>query len=83
VASRRSDDDGCLGCLGFPLFAWALISHLYVVPAVSDATGIKAGPALFLVVFLVTAMLVFGGMLLLLALTKSLVSWLVDAFRNN
>jgi hypothetical protein len=82
VARRRSDDDGCLGCLGFPLFAWALFAHLTVVPAVSDATGIKAGPALFFGVFLATPVLLFAGIVLLRALLSKAVEWIADAFKN-
>ena len=56
--ARRRKDDGDWGCLGFPLFLWAFITHLTVVPAVSDATGLPKGPALFLLIFLGTPVLV-------------------------
>jgi len=67
VASRRKDDSDW-GCLGFPLFLWAFITHLTVVPAVSDATGIPQGPALFLVIFLGTPVLVIVAFLALVLL---------------
>jgi hypothetical protein len=44
--------------LGFPLFVWAFITHMSVVPAVSDATGLPKGPALFFLIFLGTPVLV-------------------------
>jgi hypothetical protein len=58
---------------------WA---HLYVVPAVADATGIKAGLALFFAVFLATPVLVVAGILLLRVLVSKVVEGVVDAFRN-
>ena len=80
MARRRSSDDGC--CLGFPIILWAVFTHLTVVPAVADATGIKAGPALFIAVFLVTPVQVFVAALLLYALILKAIQWVGDAFRN-
>ena len=83
MARRRSDDDGCIGCLGFPLFAWAMTAYMYVVPAVSDATGIKAGPALFFAVFLVTPVAALVGLLIVFSLVSYTVGQIVDAFRRR
>ena len=80
--ARRRTDDGGLGCLGFPLFAWAGFTHLSVAPAVADATGIKAGPALFFAVFLVTPVLAVAGIFLLYVSVFMVTRWIVDAFRN-
>lgn len=66
--TRRRKDDGDWGCLGFPIFLWAFITHLTVVPAVSDATGNPEGPVLFFVVFLGTPVLVVVAFLALVLL---------------